>query len=533
MPNKENKIYDVVVIGGGHNGLVAAGYLAKAGCSVLVLEKRDTVGGATVTEEFFPGFKFSSLASEAGSLSPKVATDLNLSQHDFEILPTDPLILSLLPDGKHLPIWHDIDKASQEIAKFSEADAKAYPKFVAQMQRVSRIVAEMNNIIPPDLPDIGFADIKELYSLLGPVLGLGWRHIAQVVRLLPMSVADLLNEWFESETLKATIAASAILNTSYGPQEINSTTYTFLQNWSVSNTGLFRSSGQVKGGVGALCEALTESAHIFGAIVKADAEVAQINFTAGKVTGVTLVNGEKISAEIVISAADMRTTFLKLVDPYYLEANFIHRVNNIKYQGTMARVHFALDKLPTFLGLNRNDEKYLRGHIQIAPNIKYLQKASDAVKYGEYSEQPYLDMHIPTLTDPSLAPEGKHILSATVKYMPYQLRNGDWDDLQEKIEELVVSTISTYAPDFKKCIRHTRVITPLEMEKVYNLPEGSPVHGDMALNQFMWMRPIPGYAQYRGPLDGLYMCSVATHPGCGVTGISGRNAARQVLSDKK
>jgi len=530
VQNNKMKKYDVILVGGGHNGLVAAGYLAKAGRSVLVLEKRKIVGGAAVTEEFFPGFHFSSLADGAGSLSPQIATDLNLSEHGFQTLPTDPLISSLVPDGNHLTIWNDTDRTIEEIAKISPADAEAYPKFVERMGKISRIVAEMNNIIPPDLPDIGFTDLKELTGLLGPVRGLGWKHIAQLVRLLPMSVADLLNEWFESEIVKGAIAASSILNTAFGPQEINSTAYAFLQQWSLSNTGLFRSSGQVQGGMGSLTQALAKSAQSLRATIITNAEVAKINLDGAKVTGVTLANGEQILAETVISATDMRTTFLKLVDPYYLEAKFVDHVKKIKHQGTMARVHFALDRLPNFSGIN-GDNELLSGHIQIAPTVEYLQKASDAVKYGRYSEEPYLDIQIPTLTDPSLAPEGKHILSVTVKYMPYRLRDGNWDELQEKIRKLVVDILSTYAPDFNQCIKHEKIISPLEMEKVYGLPEGSPVHGDMALNQFMWMRPIPGYAQYRGPLDGLYMCSVATHPGGGINGISGKNAARQVLKD--
>jgi len=522
--------FDVIVVGGGHNGLVAAGYLAKAGRKVLVVEKRQVVGGAAVTEEFFPGFKFSSLADGSGSLSPKVASDLKLTEHGLQILPADPLIVSLLDDGKNLTLWHDTDRTVQEIARFSASDARAYPKFVERMGKISRMVAEMNHLVPPDVPDLGFSDLTEFKGFISPVRSLGWRHIAQVVRLLPMSVADLLNEWFESENVVGAIAASAILNTSYGPQEINSTAYAFLQNWSLSNNGLFRSSGQIKGGMGALTQALATAAQSMGASIKTDTEVAKIDFQDGKVTGVTLANGDRYPAKTIISAADMRTTFLKLIDPYYLEAKFIERVRNIKYRGTMARMHFALDRLPTFSGID-GDSQLLSGHVLIAPTVEYLQKASDAAKYGNHSTQPYLDIQIPTLTDSSLAPAGKHILSATVKYMPYTLRDGNWEELRETTGGLVVDTLSAYAPDFKQCILHEKLMTPLEIEQNYTLPEGSSVHGDMALNQFMWMRPIPGYAQYRGPLDGLYMCSAATHPGGGVTGINGKNAAHQVLSD--
>jgi phytoene dehydrogenase-like protein len=528
--NKQEK-YDVIVVGGGHNGLIAAGYLAKAGRTVLLLEKRKIVGGAAITEVLFSGFKFSSLADGAGQLAPDVVADLNLSQHGYQILPTDPLILSLLPDGNHLTIWHDVNRTSQEISNFSQADAEAYPQFIQWMRKISRIVAEMNNMSPPDLPDVGLNNLREFIGFANPVRSLGWKHLTQVVRILPMSVADLLNEWFQSDIVKGAIAASAIIYASLGPQEINSTAYTFLYNWSVSNTGLFRSSGHVKGGMGTLTQALAKSAQSLGAELLTNTEVVRINIQDGKATGVTFANGDQISAEIVISATDARTTFVKLVDPYYLDAKFVRHVNNIKFQGTMARVHFALDTLPIFTGLNGRAEQRLSGHIQIAPSATYIQKAYDSIKYGSYSNQPYLDIQIPTLTDSSLAPEGKHTMSVTVKYMPYKLAEGHWDDLRETIGRLVISTISEYAPGFEQAIEQYKVITPLDLEQVYNLPEGHPSHGEMTLNQFMWMRPIPGYSQYRGPFDGLYLCSAATHPGGGVTGIGGRNASRQILKD--
>lgn len=522
--------YDVIVVGGGHNGLVAAGYLAKAGQKVIVLEKRDILGGAAITEEFFPGFRFSSLADGAGHLAPEVIDNLNLSQHGFEILPSAPLLLSLQSDGHHLTIWQDVDRTVQEIAKFSQADAVAYPKFVEWMQKIGRIVAEMNRITPPDLPEIGLGDLKGYLAFIRPILGLGWKQITQVVRIMPMSVSDLLNEWFESETLKGAIAASAVKYASLGPQEINSTAYMFLYNWSISNTNLFRSSGQVKGGMGALTQALAKSAESLGVEIRTDTEVVRINLQDSKATGVTLTHGGQISAKTVISAADMRATFTKLVDPYYLDPKIIKHVDNIKYNGSMARVHFALEQLPKFSGINEKSE-LLSGHIQIAPSTIYIQKAYDPMKYGSYSEYPNLDFQIPTLIDPSLAPKDKHILSATVKYMPYKLEDGDWDELRETIAQLAINTITEYAPDFNRCIEHTKVITPLDMEQVYNLPEGHPAHGEMTLNQFMWMRPIPGYAQYNSPIDSLYLCSAATHPGAGVTGLGGRNAAHQIIKE--
>jgi len=524
--------YDVVVVGGGHNGLVTAGYLAKAGRKVLLLEKKEMVGGTAVTETFFPNFHFSSVADGAGFLSPDVITDLNLAQHGLQILPSEPLIFAPQPDGRQLTIWQDVDRTAQEIVTFSEADAVAYPKFVEMMGKFSQVVAGLKNMTPPDLPNVGLNDMLELLNIANPVRGLGRKNIAQVLRVLPMSVSDLLDEWFESEEVKGTLAASALNDISWGPQEAG-TAYAFLYNWSGSNVGLWRSSGQIKGGMGALTQALSASAQSFGVEILTNSEVSHINQQGGQVTGVTLANGNQISAAIVVSATNMRATFLKLVDSYFLDRQFVRNVQNIKYRGTTARAHFALNKLPDFTAVSTDDLTRLNGHIQIAPTITYLQKAYDPVKYGRMSKRPYLDIQIPTLTDGTLAPAGKHIMSVTVKYMPYHLREGNWNELRDTISQLVMDILADYAPNFADCVQHCKVITPLDMETDYDLPEGNPVQGEMTLDQFLWMRPIPGYGQYRTPLDNLYLCSAATHPGGGITGINGKNAAREILKDWK
>jgi phytoene dehydrogenase-like protein len=531
MQDKKATRFDAIVVGAGHNGLVAAAYLAKAGLKVLVLERRGIVGGAAITEELIPGFKFSTLADGAGYLSPELVADLNLDQHGYEILPTDPLLVSLQLDGNHLTIWHDNERTIQEIAKFSSDDAQVYPAFTQWMGKISRFVVEMNNLTPPDLPDVGLSYLRQLTGFIRPVRDLGWKHLTQVVRLLPMSVADVLNEWFQSEVLKGAIAASAVLKASSGPWEINGTAYAFLNNWAMSNNGLFRSSGQIKGGMGALTQALASSAQRMGVEILTNTEVAGINMQDGQVTGITTKNGDDITAGLVISGADARTTFLKLVNPYYLDAEVVSHIKSIKYRGTIARIHFALSRLPRFSGINGSSEELLRGHIQVSPSMEYIQRAYDPVKYGAYSQRPYLDLHIPTLTDPSLAPEGKHILSVSVKYVPFELIAGSWPEQADTISTIAIDILRDYASDFEQSIEGKKVITPLDMEKAYNLPEGSPDHGEMTLNQFMWMRPIPGVAQYRTPIDGLYLCSASTHPGGGVTGLNGRNASRQILSD--
>ncbi|MFQ5419672.1 MAG: FAD-dependent oxidoreductase [Anaerolineae bacterium] len=521
--------YDVIVVGGGHNGLVTAVYLAKIGRKVLLLEKREMVGGTAVTQQLFPNTKISTLADEVGYLSPTVIADLNLEQHGLQILPTDPLIFSPQPDGRSLTFWHDTNRTAQEIAKFSQADAEAYPQFIAQMSKFSQVVAGLKNMTPPDMPDMGMGDMRELLNLANPVRGLGRKNIAQVIRVMPMSVSDLLDEWFESDVVKGAVAASAVKDISWGPQEAG-TAYLLLYNWSGSNNGLFRSSGQVKGGMGALSQAMANAARSFGAEILTGTDVTKIIMQDGQATAVQLSNGDEISAAVVVSAADMRTTFLKLVDPYYLDRTFVRHVQNIKYRGTAARVHFVLDRLPTFTAVAESDaHTLLSGRIQIAPTMTYLQQAYDPVKYGACSQRPYLDIHIPTLTDSSLAPEGKHIMSVTIKYTPYHLRQGDWNEKRESISQLTINTIAQYAPNFAQSVERCQVITPLDMETDYGLPEGNINHGEMTLDQFLWMRPIPGYAQYRAPIGDLYLCGAATHPGGGVTGINGKNAAREIL----
>jgi phytoene dehydrogenase-like protein len=524
--------YDVVIVGGGHNGLVTAAYLAKAGHKVLVLEKKEMVGGTAVTEELIPGYKFSTLADGAGYLAQDIIDDLKLPQHGLQILPVDPLIFAPQPDGRQLTIWQDTDRTAQEIAKFSRADAEAYPLFIDLMSKISQVVRSLKNMTPPDLPSVGLGDMLELLNMANTMRGLGRKNIAQVIRIMPMPIADLLNEWFESDEVKGAIAASAVNNISWGPQEAG-TAYTLLYNWSGSNNGLFRSSGQVKGGMGALTQALAKAARSYGSEIITNAEVVKINLQGGDATEVTRANGDVISAGVIVSGVDMRTTFMKLIEPYYLDQTVVKHVQNIKYRGTTARVHFTLNKLPSFMAANGNGSSLLRGHIQIAPTMTYLQKAYDPVKYGAYSKKPYLDIQIPTLTDKSLAPAGKHIMSVTVKYMPYHLRESNWNELSDTIGQLVKETIAEYAPDFESCVEECQVITALDMETEYGLPEGNPAHGEMTLDQFVWMRPIPGYAQYRAPVDGLYMCSAATHPGGGITGLNGKNAAREILKDWK
>jgi phytoene dehydrogenase-like protein len=522
---------DVIVVGGGVNGLVTAAYLAKAGRKTLLLEKKGILGGIAVTEEFFPGHRFSSLVDGAGYLSPAVASDLKLSQHGLEIIPVDPIVYSLQPDGRHLMISQDVSATSKEIAKFSEVDATAYPLFVETLGKISTVIEGFMHLTPPDLPELGLKDLIDLLPLLKPVRKIGRKDFAQVLRIMPMPVADLLDEWFESDAVKGAIAASALINSSWGPQEAG-TGYAFLYNWAGSNNSLFRSSGNIVGGMGALSGALANAAKAFGVEIRTNSLVEKVIFENDTASGVELANGDRYAARIIVSAANMNTTFLKLLNPYYLDQRFVKHLKNIKYRGMSARVHFVLEELPSFKGLNGDVQNLLSGHIQISPTMTYLQKAFDPVKYGRCSEIPYLDIFIPTVTDPSLSSDDSHLMSVTVKYVPYHLREGDWESLRDDLAKLVISQIEEYAPGFEKLIKHQKAITPLDLERDYDLPEGNYVHGEMTLDQFMWMRPAPGYGQYRSPIKNLYLCGAATHPGGGVTGINGKNASREILKDR-
>lgn len=538
LSSRHRHDYDAIIIGGGHNGLVTAAYLAKAGRKVLVLERQTIVGGAAVTEELIPGFKFSSCADGLPGLSPAIVRDLNLSRHGLEYLTADPAIFAPQPDGRALTIWRDSQGTVREIERFSKQDAARYPDFMALIGKVSSLVGVLMTVTPPHMPRPAAADVPELLKLLGSARRLSKKDIHDTLRILPMSVSDLLDEWFESDALRGLIAARGITGITWGPRAAG-TAYTLL--YSCAGDGQpFGSGGIVRGGMGGLTQALAGAVRHYGAEIRTDAEVAEIIIEHGQTNGVRLVNGQVITAAAIISNADPRTTFMKLVDPAYLDPFFVKQVQNIKYRGSGARIHLALKELPQFTALTPPFSPpvngggmggYLRGYIRIAPSLNYLEKAFDAAKYGQFSRQPYLDVTIPSLSDSSLAPAGQHVMSVYVQYAPYHLREGSWEECREALGEVVVNTLADYAPNLKETILHTKVLTPLDLETIYGLPEGNPNHGEMTLAQFLYMRPVPGYAQYRAPIQGLYLCGAGTHPGGGVTGLPGYNAAREILKD--
>ncbi len=518
--------YDTIIIGAGHNGLVTAAYLAKAGKKVLVLERRAIVGGAAVTESFAdaPDFKFSPLAENA-RLLPQIARDLNLN---VEYINNDVEIFAPQPNGDALTLWRDVKRSAQDIARFSKKDAECYPPFAAQVNALSSVLSALMKVIPPNLPNPSRADLFELAKMLNPTRKLGKKNLHDLMRVLPMSSADWLDEWFESDALRGILAARAVTGITWGPRA-SGTAYTFLY----SHAG--GDSAQVKGGIGALTQSLADAAKKFGAEIRTNADVVNIITRDDAAVGVALKSGEEIYAPAIVSNADPRTTFLKLLDPQSLDAYFLAEVQTIKYRGSCARVHFALDALPEFSALKNSDVNSLRGHIQVAPSLDYVERAYDDCKYGDISRAPFLDVTIPTLNDATLAPQGKHVLSVYMKYAPYHLKKGNWNDpstgsgLRERLGNVALDTLSQYAPNLKSIIRAKHIITPLDLEIVYGLSEGNPNHGEMTLDQFLHNRPVAGYAQYRAPVRGLFMCGAGTHPGGGVTGANGFNAARVVL----
>jgi phytoene dehydrogenase-like protein len=527
--------YDAIIIGAGHNGLVTAGYLAKAGRKVLVLERRNILGGAAVTEETFPGFKVSSVADGCGYLSAAVRRDLKLDSH-VETIASDVVAFSPQPDGSQLTIYRDTAKTVQEIARFSKADAEAYPGFIELMQALAGVVGALGHITPIDLPEVAFGDLRAAIGLLRSGRKLGRKRISELLRILPMPAADILNEYFESGAVKAAIGANSTLGVSFGPQE-SGTAYTMLHAWALSGNGLFRSAGVVRGGMGKLCDAIAAAARGFGAEIRTDAPVASITVGEGRATGVKLESGEELAARTIVSNADPRTTFSRLLDPRTLATGLSKHVANIKYRGSGLRIHLALSGLPHFASLSADSgadsSARLGAPIQIAPSLDYIERAYDCSKFGRFSDAPYLDILIPSVLDPSVAPAGKHLMSITAKYGPYELREGDWVAQKEAFADVVVNTLVGYAPGIRDLIEERHVLSVPDLERIYDLPEGNPNHGEMILNQFFHMRPIPGYARYRAPIEGIYLCGAGCHPGGGVTGVPGHNAAREILKDSK
>jgi phytoene dehydrogenase-like protein len=523
--------YDAIVIGGGHNGLTTAAYLARAGKKVLVLERRHVLGGAAVTEEVFPGFKFSVCSYVVSLLRPEIIRDLDLPRHGLEILPLDGTFTPM-PSGDYLWRVNDHGKTHREIARHSKVDAEAYDEFGKAMQAMCRFVKPILSMVPPDPATLNPKELMKLLFIGRRFQGMTSEDKYNQVQLMTMSAIDFLDQWFETDVLKATMSASGIIGTFLGVRSPG-TAYVLLHHYMGEIDGAFRSWGFARGGTGAISNAIADAAREAGAEIRTESPIAKIIVKNGKVKGVVLANGDEIFANIVSSSVDPRLTFTKFIEEGTLSGEFLGEVNRYKFRGSSGKVNLALDALPEFKCMP-GAGAHLRGAISISPSVEYMEKAYDDAKYGNFSRRPYIDMVIPTLTDPSVAPPGKHIMSCFVQYAPYKLRPGlTWDDQKDAFGDNVINTIAEYAPNIKDIILHRQVVTPLDLERDFGLSEGNIFQGELSLEQLFFLRPVPGWAQFRTPIKNLYMCGSATHPGGGIMGAPGRLAALEILKDFK
>ncbi len=522
--------YDVIVIGGGHNGLVNAAYLAKAGKKVVVLERRHVLGGAAVTEEIVPGFLFSECSYVVSLLRPEIIRELDLPRHGLEILPLDGTF-SPMPSGDYLWRVNDHAKSIRDIRRHSRLDAEAYDEFSKMMTPMCRFVKPILSMIPPDPTTLNPKDLKQLHFLMQRFRELSSDERYTLVQLMTMSSADFLDQWFETDVLKATMSASGIIGTFLGIRSPG-TAYVLLHHYMGEIDGAFRSWGFSRGGTGAISNAIADAAREAGVEIRTKAPVGKILVKNGRTTGVVLQSGEELFANVVSSSVDPHLTFEKFIEPNELPADFLEGVRRYKFRGSSGKVNLALDALPNFKSLP-GPGAHLRGAVSISPSMDYMERAYDDAKYGHFSRKPYIDMVIPSLTDPSVAPPGKHVLSCFVQYAPYKLAEGTWDDQKKAFGDNVINTIAEYAPNIKDIIIDRQVLTPLDLERDFGLTQGNIFQGELSLEQLFFLRPVAGWAYYRTPIDNLYMCGSATHPGGGIMGANGRIASQVILKNWK
>jgi len=521
--------YDAIIVGGGHNGLVCAAYLAKAGKKVLVLERRHVLGGASVTEEIVPGFKFSVCSYVVSLLRPWIIRDLELPKHGLELLPLDCAFLPL-PDGRSLARWADAHRTRDEIAAFSKKDAEIYPTFGKALSQLCRFAKAIIDEPAPDPTSLSPMELIKVLRLGQRFTELGDDHRALQVKLLTMSAVDFLDEWFESEVLKAPMSVSGIIGTMLGVRSPG-TAYVLLHHYMGEIDGAFRSWGFARGGNGAVSEAIASAARGYGAEIRVNAPVERMLVQGGTCTGVVLKNGDEIRARNVVSGLEPRLTFLGLVGREHLDGEFVTELERYRLRGSSGKVNLALDAAPSFT-CRPGVGPHLRGDIAIAPDVDYLERAYDDAKYGDFSRRPYLNIVIPTLTDRSMAPPGKHVMSCFVQYAPYHIKEGPsfWPQRREAFGDAVVDTIAEYVPNIRDLIIGRQVLTPWDLEQEFGLTEGNIFHGELSLDQLLFARPAHRASRYRTPLRNLWLCGSGAHPGGGVMGAPGALAARAMLA---
>jgi phytoene dehydrogenase-like protein len=525
--------YDAVIIGAGHNGLVTAAYLAGAGRSVLVLERRSVIGGACVTEEVWPGYRVSTAAYLCGLLHPAIIRDLHLEQHGYEILPKDPAFFSPFPDGRALIVWKDDAQTAEEIARLSQRDAAVYPEYEAFLARLGAFVEPWLLRTPPDIVRRSFRDIVELLHLTRQVAGLPRHDLVRAIRIATQSARDFLDGWFESPELKASLATDGVIGARGGPSTPG-TAYVLFHHCMGQAAGKRGLWGFVRGGMGSVTEALASVCRRRGVEIQTGAPVERILVRDGRAGGVVLDGGAEIDADVVVSNADPKRTFLHLLAGDAVPDGFRREIEGIKTEGVAMKINLALAGLPDFRARpGASPGPQHRATIHIGPTMDYIDRAWGDAQLGRPSTQPFLDVTIPTTYDPSLAPPGKHLMNIFVQYTPYRLAEGTWDETKEAYADRVIATLAEYAPNLPDLIVHRQVLTPLDLERDFALTGGDIFHGEMTLDRLFFMRPLPGWAQYRTPVRSLYLCGSGTHPGGGVMGAPGYNAAREILRDRR
>jgi phytoene dehydrogenase-like protein len=521
---------DAIVIGAGPNGLVTAGLLARAGRRVVVVEGRETPGGVASSVEFAEGFH-ASVGPDLCRLSPAVVETLELERHGLRLHAPDPVVFAPTADGEALTLWRDPARTQEEIRRFSGRDAEAWPRFVERVRTLASFLTKIARQPPPG-PDIdGARDVLALLKLGWGLRRLGARAVHETLRAFPMPVADFLSEWFESEPLQAVLATPGLDGVALGPRAAGTTAHFLLHQIGDGCPSL--AERIPVGGMKTLVDALVASARARGVQVRTGARASRIEVENGRVTGVHLEDGETLAAPVIVSSAAPRHTFLELLDPDVLEPRFVAEVRAIRYRGVQAKLLLALSELPDFVARRGAEKAPHHGAVlHVGDTLDELEQAADAAKYGEPSARPFLLATLPTILDPSLAPKGHHVLSVMAQCAPYELREGEWAERGDSFAETVLARLAEVAPNVPGAIRHHRLITPLDYEVEYGLPEGSLLHGEMALDQMLFMRPVPGWSRYRTPVEGLYLCGSGTHPGGGVSGLPGLNAGRVILGGR-
>ena len=519
--------YDAVIIGGGHNGLTAAAYLAKAGQRVLVLERRHLVGGAAVTEEVYPGFRFSVASYVVSLLRPEIIRELELPRHGLEVLPFDGSFTPL--DDDYLWMTNDPGRTYHELRRFSVNDAEAYHEFAQLITEIVRFIRPVLSVVPPDPVRLLPRQWLSLTPLARSFRDLPLDLQTAFVQIMTMSAVDFLKQWFENDAVIATMASWGVIGTMLGVRSPG-TAYVMLHHYMGEVDGSFGAWGIPRGGTGAVSEAIASAAREAGAEIRTEAPVARIDVAGDRAVGVTLESGEEIRANVILSNADARRTYLGLLEKGSLPPEFEEEVLRYKYRGSSGKVNLALDALPDFTVLPGPGE-HLRGAIGFAASVDELEVAFDDAKYGHYSRRPFIDMMIPTTVDSSMAPEGKHVMSCFVQWAPYKLADGaQWDaPVRDAFGEAVIDVIEEHAPGIRDHILHTQVLTPLDIEETFGLTEGNIFQGELTLEQLFYNRPVPGWARYQSPIRDLWLCGSATHPGGGIMGAPGKIAAMQVL----